>query len=118
MIKKITALIAAAAAAACITSCSSQESEISDDSRLSVVTTIFPQYDFVRQIAGDYADVTMLLKPGAESHTYEPTPKDIVKIRECDLFIYNGGEGDIWIDGILDTFSRPVNTLAMTERSN
>jgi len=57
----------------------------------------------------------MLLKPGAESHTYEPTPKDIVKIRECDLFIYNGGEGDIWIDGILDTFSRPVNTLAMMD---
>ena len=45
--------------------------------RLQVVTTIFPQYDFARHIAGDRADVTMLLKPGEEVHSYEPTPQDI-----------------------------------------
>lgn len=71
------------------------------DGRLQVVTTIFPQYDFSRHIAGDYADVTMLLKPGEEVHSYEPTPQDIKMIQNCDLFIYTGGENDVWVESIL-----------------
>lgn len=77
---------------------------VEDDSdKLSIVTTIFPQYDFTRQIVGDKADVTMLLKPGAESHSYEPTPQDIKNIQNCDLFIYTGGENDVWVDDILNS---------------
>ncbi len=72
-------------------------------SRLQVVTTIFPQYDFARQIAGDRADVTMLLKPGEEVHSYEPTPQDIKTIQNSDLFIYVGGENDVWVENILDS---------------
>lgn len=70
---------------------------------LKVVTTIFPQYDFVRAIAGDTGavDLTMLLKPGAEMHSYEPTPQDIISIRNADLFIYVGGESDEWVSDIL-----------------
>jgi zinc transport system substrate-binding protein len=68
-----------------------------------VVTTIFPQYDFTRQIVGDKADVTMLLAPGAESHSYEPTPQDIIKIQNSDVFIYVGGENDAWVDSILES---------------
>ena len=72
-----------------------------EDSELKVVSTIFASYDFAKEIAGEYGDVSMLLKPGAESHSYEPTPKDIVAIEECDVFIYVGGENDAWVDNIL-----------------
>ena len=75
------------------------------EARLQIVTTIFPQYDFARHIAGDSADVYMLLKPGEEVHSYEPTPKDIRMIQSCDLFIYTGGENDVWIDSILESIS-------------
>lgn len=71
--------------------------------RLTIVTTIYPQYDFANQIAGELAEVTMLLKPGAETHSYEPTPQDIKKLQSCDLFIYTGGENDVWVEGILDS---------------
>ena len=74
----------------------------SPETRLQVVATIFPQYDFARQIAGDRADVHMLLKPGEEVHSYEPTPRDIRMIQNCDLFIYTGGENDVWIENILE----------------
>lgn len=82
--------------------------------RLSVVTTIFPAYDFARQVFGDTAEVTMLLKPGTESHTYDPTARDIMKINDCDLFIYNGGESDSWVEGILEA-AENVRTLRMMD---
>lgn len=72
-----------------------------DNGKLNVVTTIFAPYDFVRQIAGEQVNLKMLLKPGEESHSYEPSPKDIIAISECDIFIYVGGENDAWIDHIL-----------------
>lgn len=73
------------------------------DQKLSVVATIFPQYDFCRQVAGDCADITMLLGPGEESHTFEPTPQDIIQIQNADVFIYVGGESEAWVEGILDS---------------
>lgn len=73
------------------------------DQKISVVTTIFPQYDFVRQIAGDSVDLKMLLKPGEETHSYEPTPQDIIAIQNSDLFIYVGGENDSWVENILES---------------
>ncbi|MDF2655405.1 MAG: transporter substrate-binding protein [Bacillota bacterium] len=81
----------------------------SENKRISVVTTIFPPYDFTRQIADDKADITMLLPPGGESHSFEPTPQDIIKIQNCDLFIYVGGENDQWVRKILDS----VDTSSM-----
>lgn len=73
------------------------------DQKISVVTTIFPQYDFVRQIAGDSVDLKMLLKPGEETHSYEPTPQDIIAIQNSNLFIYVGGENDSWVEDILES---------------
>ncbi|MDR1509918.1 MAG: metal ABC transporter substrate-binding protein [Synergistaceae bacterium] len=73
------------------------------DKKPSVVTTIFPQYDFTRAIARDKAELTMLLRPGTESHSYDPTPQDILKIQNCDIFIYGGGESDEWVDGVLES---------------
>jgi len=115
MCKKIFSFLMCTALASGLVSCTEQGSPEQSDERISVVTTIFPQYDFVRQIAGDNVSLTMLLKPGSESHTYEPTPQDIVKIQECDLFIYNGGEGDMWVDTILESVKKPVNTIKLME---
>lgn len=78
-----------------------------DDGKVKVVTTIFPTYDFSRQIAGEYyADITMLLGPGEESHTYEPTPQDIITIQNADVFIYVGGESESWVDSILESVDK------------
>ena len=73
------------------------------EQKLKIVTTIFPQYDFARQVGGEYAEVTMLLKPGAETHSFEPTPQDMKAIQNADLFIYVGGENDVWADLLLDS---------------
>ncbi|MDR2403101.1 MAG: ZinT/AdcA family metal-binding protein, partial [Spirochaetaceae bacterium] len=73
------------------------------DGKIQVVTTIFPPYDFVRQIAGNKVNLTMLLPPGAESHSFEPTPQDIIKVQNCDVFIYVGGESDAWVEMILES---------------
>lgn len=78
-----------------------QEAEIANGEKISVVTTIFPTYDFSNSIVGEHGDVTLLLKPGEESHSYEPTPQDIIKIQNCDVFVYIGGESDAWVDKIL-----------------
>ena len=74
--------------------------------KLTIVTTMFPQFDFTRAVAGDKADITMLLKPGAESHSYEPTPKDMKKIHKADLFIYTGAENDAWAESILKNLGK------------
>lgn len=76
---------------------------LKEDRPLHVVTTIFPQYDFVRQIGGDEVSLQMLLKPGEETHSYEPNPQDILAIQKADLFIYVGGENDAWVEDILDS---------------
>ena len=76
--------------------------------KLQVVATIFPQYDFLREIAGDKIELSMLLKPGAETHSYEPSPQDIMAIQRSDLFVYVGGESDAWIRTIIE--SAPSDT--------
>lgn len=74
-----------------------------DDGRLTVVTTIFAPYDFVRQIVGDRARVIMLLPPGVESHSYEPTPSDIIEIENADLFFYVSEHTETWVEQILSS---------------
>ena len=86
-----------------------------DDGRISVVTTIFPQYDFVRQIAGDSVDLKMLLKPGEETHSYEPTPQDIIAIQNSDIFIYVGGESDAWVADVLASVGEGVRTVTLMD---
>lgn len=84
--------------------------------KLTIVTTMFPQFDFTRAVAGDKADITMLLKPGAESHSYEPTPKDMKKIHKADLFIYTGAENDAWAESLLKNMgSKAPKTIAFLE---
>ena len=96
--------------------CSCGKEEKSTD-KISVVTTIFPYYDFARSVSKGTCDVDMLLKPGSDVHSFEPTPSDILKIRNADLFIYNGGESDEWVDSILESLGdtdKPV-VMKMTD---
>lgn len=80
-----------------------QQAGKSGNGKINVVATIFPPYDFVRELAGDQVNLSMLLPPGAESHSFEPTPQDIIKIQNCDVFIYVGGESDAWVERILES---------------
>ncbi|MDR1620481.1 MAG: metal ABC transporter substrate-binding protein [Clostridiales bacterium] len=77
------------------------------DGKISIVTTSFSPYDFARAIVGDKADISMLLPVGAEAHSFEPTPQDVLRIQNCDVFVYVGGESDDWVDGILDGIDNP-----------
>ena len=77
---------------------------------LKIVTTIFPEYDWVREILGENpagAEVTMLLDNGADLHSYQPTAEDIMRISTCDVFIYVGGESDKWVDDALKEAVNP-----------
>lgn len=116
MIKKKLALSALIVAIPVLfTSCGAYVNTPSDD-RLSVVATIFPQYDFAAQIGGDKIKLKMLTTPGGESHSYEPTPQDIKAVRDCDIFICAGGESDIWYNTVLKSLnSENVTVISLME---
>ena len=86
--------------------------EKADDGKLQIVATLFPYYDFARAIAGGRADVTLLLSPGREAHSFEPTPLDAVTISEADVFLYNGGEGEYWVEEMLDAAGEHIAVKA------
>ncbi len=84
------------------------------DERLLVVTTIFPYYDFVRQIAGDRVKLKLVVPAGMDSHSFEPTPADMIAMQEADVLICNGGEMEQWVKkvlGSLDTSHMKVLTM-------
>ena len=108
MKNKITKILGITLSSLLIPFCASCNSTNSGD-KMSIVTTIFPEYDWVMNVLGekkDNADVTLLLDNGIDLHSYQPTPKDIVTISKCDLFIYVGGESDEWVD---DALKQAVN---------
>lgn len=72
-----------------------------EDGKLKIVTTIFPEYDWTRNITADLANVTMLLDTGVDLHSFQPTAADIVTVSSCDVFIYVGGESDSWVSTTL-----------------
>lgn len=71
-----------------------------EDNRLFVVTTIFPYYDFVRQIGGDRVRLSLVVPAGMDSHSFEPTPADMITIQEADLLVCNGGAMEQWVDQV------------------
>ncbi|MDR0964748.1 MAG: metal ABC transporter substrate-binding protein [Clostridium sp.] len=104
--KKILVVVTAVlVSAVLLAACGIRTTDTADTDKISVVATIFAPFDFARQIAGDKAEVTMLLPPGSESHSYEPTPQDIIAIQNCDVFIYAGGDSDAWVESILDSMN-------------
>ncbi len=103
MKKLISILAAAAMMAGCLCGCNAAQKANTSD-KMKIVTTIFPEYDWVNNILGDKAsnaEVTMLLDNGVDLHSFQPTAADILKISECDLFIYVGGESDEWVEDVL-----------------
>ena len=84
-------------------SCGSTGTDMTDNGKINIVCTIFPEYDWVRQIVGenDNVDITFLLDNSVDLHNYQPTAEDIIKISSCDMFIYVGGESDDWVENVL-----------------
>ena len=108
MKNKFSKILGVALSSLIVPFCASCNTNNSGD-KMSIVTTIFPEYDWVMNVLGekkDNADVTLLLDNGIDLHSYQPTPKDIVTISKCDLFIYVGGESDEWVD---DALKQAVN---------
>ena len=112
--KNISAMLAAVLSLS-LCACGTAPAAKPDDGRLQVVATNFPAYDFARAVCGDAAEVQMLLPPGAESHSYEPTPQDMIDVENCDLFIYTGGESDTWVDTILNAVDGEREVLRMID---
>lgn len=84
--------------------CSGNRKQTDGEDKISVVTTIFPIYDWVREVAvgaEDNTELTFLLDNGVDLHNYQPTADDMIKISDCDLFIYVGGESDAWVEDAL-----------------
>lgn len=109
--KRIASFFLALALAFSLTACTVPV-EKADDGKIQIVATLFPYYDFARAIAGDRADVTLLLSPGREAHSFEPTPLDTVTISESDVFLYNGGEGEYWVDSMLGAAGENIAVIA------
>lgn len=82
---------------------------------ISVVATVFAPYDFARQLVGERGEVTLLLPPGSEAHSYEPSPKDIIEIQNCDVFIYVGGVSDAWVADVLESVGDGVRTVTLMD---
>ena len=102
--KKILALLLALWIPVAVLSGCVPQDDSAASNKLNIVTTIFPAYDWVREILGDETDraeITTLLDSGVDLHSYQPTVDDIVKISDCDLFLYVGGESDGWVDDAL-----------------
>jgi zinc transport system substrate-binding protein len=100
----ISSIIAVAMAAGCFTACSVNNVAAKTHDNIKIVTTIFPEYDWVMNVLGNNtanADVTLLLDNGVDLHSFQPTADDILKVSTCDLFVYVGGESDEWVDDVL-----------------
>ena len=98
--RRAGAAVLAAVLALTLAGCGRQDRPQSG--KLNVVCTLFPYYDFVRQIGGDAVDVQLLVPAGRETHSFESTPLDVIRISEADVFVYNGGESEQWVENILD----------------
>lgn len=110
MKKRILALLLAAATALTLCACA-PTGEDAEDGRLQVVCSLFPYYDFVREIGGVYVSPHLLVAAGREAHSFEPTPMDVIRVSRADVFVYNGGEGEQWVDEILSSSGENISTV-------
>lgn len=84
-----------------LSGCSYNTETKSSNGKIKIIASLFPQYDFAKQIAKDKAEVTLLLPPGTESHTFDPTPADIMKISNSDVFLYTGKYMEPWVEKLI-----------------
>ncbi|HBQ63739.1 MAG TPA: ABC transporter substrate-binding protein [Clostridiales bacterium] len=102
VLKLVPILILALVMTAVLPACSFISNRQPGPARPLVITTLFPQYDFIRQIAGDKVEFRLLIPPGVEPHAYEPTPRDLADIRRADLFVYTGDAMEPWVKQLLE----------------
>lgn len=116
MLKKLCCvLMSALLLGLTLTSC---ESDAPVSEKPMIVCTVFPAYDFARAVLGgsDEFDLKLLIKPGSETHSYEPAPKDIIDIQNCRIFIYTGGESDEWVKSILGSIdTENIDIISMMD---
>lgn len=101
----------------CLTACNTDSKEsIKNNDKLQIVTTTFPAYDWVREILGEEAEVTFLLESGVDMHSFQPSVDDILKISECDMFVYVGGESDRWAqDALKEASNKDIVAVNLLE---
>ena len=121
--KNIIRIFALGMAAALLAGCSAENSApgsmaastaSTQQDKIKIVTTIFPEYDWVKQLLGEQAEnaeVSLLLDNGVDLHSYQPSAADLVKIADCDLFVYVGGESDAWVEDALEGSVNPNRTV-------
>ena len=98
-------------------SCSKSSSTAAENDKINIVVTTFPCYDFVRAATVDLDNINikMLIKPGAEIHSYDPTPQDLIAIQKSDLFVYNGGESDKWVFELLESMENRPKSVKLVD---
>lgn len=85
-----------------------------EEGKITVIATLFPQYDFARQIAGEYANIVLLLPPGMESHSYDPSPADIIAIQNADVFLYTGPYMETWAVDVTEGMEEDVRIVDLS----
>lgn len=99
----------------CLTACGKTEKYKNlDPNKVTIIATLFPQYDFARQIAGEYANVVLLLPPGMESHSYDPSPADMIAIQSADIFLYTGESMENWAADIIEGVEETVHVVDLS----
>lgn len=115
--KRIFALILALILALSLCACG-RETQAADETKLQVMASCFPYYDFARAIGGEHVEPSLLIAAGREVHSFEPTPLDVVRLSKCDVFLYNGGESELWVEEILESAGENIAvTAAMMEHA-
>lgn len=113
--KRTVCLILSAVLLFSLASCG-DTNNANDNGKLSIVTTVFPEYDWIKNILGDVdADVKILLDNGVDLHSYQPTADDIVAIANADVFVYVGGESDGWVDDAVKTSGTKAATVSLMD---
>lgn len=95
----------------------SEETSSSDEGILTITTSCFPGYDAARAVAGDLADISLLVPTGGDNHDWEPSIDDVIRIQSSDLFIYTGGESDTWLDNLLSDLDGEVEVFSLVENA-
>ena len=113
--KKQAAILLVIALLLGLCACGAGQTGQTSEEKLRVVATLFPAYDFAREIGGERCGVTLLVPPGAEAHSFEPTAQDLVRVESCDLFLCNGGESEAWVETLLSGAEGGFETVVMLD---
>ena len=101
MKKYIKVLVLLAVAVSLVACGKGKEESSGNDDQLNIVTSFYPMYDFTKNVVGDKANISILIDGGVDSHDYEPSAKDMAKIQDADVFVYNSNEMETWVESVL-----------------